>query len=170
MSHEGPRKSILALLDSSVRWTGIPNLAEWRPRRRPLRWPSSIALAFAVVGFTADFGQSRIWWGYALLMLGFSFANFMPIWGPIKPVASQERVDEFDRTLRDRASLFTFRALGLVAVIGLWFTVGISALQGWDADALRWTVSKFAFLLATIYSAGPTCYASWTQLPISDDD
>ena len=170
MSHESRHKSILALLDSSVRWTGIPDLAEWRPRRRPLRWPSLIALIFAVVGFAADFGQPKIWWGYALLMLGFSFANFMPIWGPIKPWASQERVDEFDRTLRDRAFLVAFRALGLVAVVGLWLTVGISASRGWDADSLRWTVTRFAFLLATIYSAGPTCYASWTQLPTGDDD
>jgi len=29
---------------------------------------------------------------------------------------------------------------------------------------------KLAFLLATIYAAGPTCYASWTQAPISDED
>ena len=102
-------------------------------------------------------------------MLGFSIANFMPIWGPIKPWATQERVDEFDRELRARSYLAAFRALGLVAVIGLFLTVGMSALQGWSSDALRWTVMKLAFFLATIYSAGPTCYASWTQLSLGED-
>lgn len=161
---------ILNLLDNSVRWTGIPDLVERPIRRRPLRWISIVALSCAVAGFVADLGQSKVWWAYALLMFGFMTANFMPIWGPIKPWGGQEKIDEFDKALRARAYLVAFRSLAAVAVLGLWLTVGLSALHDWNADALRWAVMKLTFLLATIYSAGPTCYASWTQVPVSDDE
>lgn len=170
MSHDGRDKTILERLDDSVRWTGIPDLAQGHPRRRPLRWPSLFVLILAVVGFALDFGQPRPWSGYALLMLGFGLANFIPIWGPIKPWGSQERIDEFDRTLRARAFLVAFMALGGVAVIGLWLIAGISALQDWNANTLRGTVMRLGFLLATIFTAGPACYASWAQVPLNDND
>ena len=106
---------------------------------------------------------------YAMLMLGFGLANLLPIFGPVKPWGGPERVDEFDRALRARAFLAAFSALAAVAVIGLWAIVGLSLVQGWTADALRSTVMKLAFVLATIYTAGPTCYASWARAPIDED-
>lgn len=169
MSYEHRHNKILENLDSSVHWTGIPELAQGHPRRRPLRWLSAFALVLAILGFVVDLGLT--WgWGYALLMLGFCLSSLMPVWGPLKPWGGLELADELDRLLRTRAYLVALTALGAVAVFGLLLIVGLSALQGWPVDILRWTIVKFAFLLGTIYSAGPTCYASWAQAPISEDD
>jgi len=170
MSHNSGRKGMLERLDDSVRWTGIPAIAAGHPRRRSLRWPSVAVLVLATAGFLVGFGQPNQWWGYAILMLGFGLANLMPILGPVKPWGGPERVDEFDRALRARAFLAAFSALAAVAVIGLWAIVGLSLVQGWTADALRSTIMKLAFVLATIYTAGPTCYASWARAPIDDED
>ena len=166
----GTSQRILNLLDNSVRWTGIPDLVERPIRRRPLRWMSIVALACVVAGFVADLAQSNVWWTYALLMVGFMIANVMPMWGPIKPWGGQERADEFDKALRARAYLVAFRSLAAVALLGFWLTVGLSVFHDWNADALRWAIMKLAVLLEIIYSAGPTCYASWTQVPVRDDD
>jgi hypothetical protein len=170
MTYDSGRKNMLERLDDSVRWTGIPQMIHGHPRRRSLRWTSMIVLLLAATGFVADLGQPRAWWGYALLMLGFGVGNFLPIWGPVKPWGSHERADEFDRALRARAFLAAFSALAAVAVISLWLIIGLSLVQAWTVDALRWTAMKLAFLLATIYTAGPTCYASWAQTPIGDED
>jgi cytochrome bd-type quinol oxidase subunit 2 len=170
MSHRSGRKGMLERLDDSVRWTGIPAFAVGHPRRRSLRWPSVVVLVLAVAGLLVDLGQPNLWWGYAMLMLGFGVANLMPILGPVKPWGGPERVDESDRALRARAFLAAFSALAAVAVIGLWAIVGLSLVQGWTADALRSTIMKLAFVQATIYTAGPTCYASWARAPIDDED
>ena len=170
MSHYSGRKGMLERLDDSVRWTGIPAVAAGHPHRRSLRWPSVAVLVLAGAGFLVGFGQPNQWWGYAILMLGFGLANLMPILGPVRPWGGPERVDEFDRALRARAFLAAFSALAAVAVIGLWAIVGLSLVQGWTADALRSTIMMLAFVLATIYTAGPTCYASWARVPIDDED
>ena len=164
------RKTLLQHLDDSVEWTGIPALASKRPRRRPLRWLSTASLALAAFGFFAGFGQPGRWWGYAFLMLGFVLGNMMPVWGPIKQWGSVEHVDEFDRVLRARAFLAAFTGLSAVAVLSLLLIVGLSTLQDWTTGTLRSTIMQLALLLAAIYSAGPTCYASWAQAPIRDDE
>ncbi len=40
-----------ARLDTMVEWTGIPALAKGTPKRRPLRWPATLALALAFGGY-----------------------------------------------------------------------------------------------------------------------
>lgn len=163
-------QQILQLLDKSVRWTGIPDLLEGGVRRRPLRWISTVGLAFAVAGFLVGLAQPGVWWSYPLLMLGFVTSIVMPLLGPIKPWGGQERADEFDQELRGRAFLVAFGSLAAAAVLGLWLTVILSILYDWSADDLRWATFKLAFLLSTIFSAGPTCYASWKIVPVNDDD
>ena len=164
-----PRKTLIEYLDTGARWTGIPALAEGHPRRRPLRWQSTIALGLALAGFLMTFGQSDNWIWYGVLVLGFGLGNFIPIWGPLKPWGGTERVDEYDRSLRARAYLVAFTWLSAVAVFGTWAIVGFSAAQNWDVNMLRLTLVKMGFLMAAIYSAGPTCYASWVQKPVNDD-
>lgn len=166
----GTNQQILQLLDKSVRWTGIPDLIEGGVRRRPLRWISTVALAFAVTGFLVGLAQPSVWWSDLPLWLGVLTSNVMPLLGPIKPWGGHERADEFDQALRGRSYLVAFWSLAAVAVLGLWLTLGLSILYDWNADDLRWAIFKLTILLPAILSAGPTCYASWKIVPVNDDD
>ena len=163
------RKTLISYLDAGAHWTGIPAVVERHPRRRSLRWLSTLALAIACAGFLMAFGRSNDGMGYGVLMLGFALANFMPIWGPLKPWGGAERVDEYDRALRARAYLAAFTGLSVVAVFGTWAIVLLSATQDWKVEMLRMTLMRMGFLLGAIYSAAPTCYASWAQKRVNDD-
>lgn len=169
MSHQDGRKSIAERLDDSVRWTGIT--ADLKPpRRRALRWISSILLALGVTGFVMAFGQPRLGLGYSILVMCFSLSTVLPIWGPIKPWGTLERADEFDRALRARAFLVALSVLAVTAIVGLGLIVGLSLAQDWTDDTLRYAALNLGSLLVLIYTAVPTCYASWTLRPVGDDD
>lgn len=169
MTRPDPRKTIAERLDDSVRWTGLPLNVE-HPRRRSLRWLSITVLLLAGAGFAMTFGQPKLGWGYSLLIIGFSISNFLPIWGPIKPWGTVEQVDEFDRALRARAFLLSFSLLAVTAVAGLWAIVALSMQATPSVDAIRLAAISLSFLLTVIYTAGPTCYASWTLGRSADDD
>lgn len=170
MNDRPPRTSMLNRLDGSVSWTGIPALARAQVRRRSLRWPSVLLLLLAFAGFAIDFGKSEIGWGYAMIMIAVAVSPILPVLGPLKPWGSLERVDELDQLLRARAYIAGLMILATVAMGGLWLIVGVSVLDNWPPEALRWTVVKFAFVLGTIFNASPTCYASWAQPSLDSDD
>lgn len=164
------RKPLLNRLDDAVRWTGIPAYAEGAPRRRPLRWPSTIALALAVGGFGVAISEpERPWIGYAALVMGFVLGVFMPIFGPLKPWGGTESVDERERAVRAKAYLIVSSAFAATAFIGLWLIVWRSFTSRASIDALRWSTIDLVFLLAATYTAGPTCFASWAERSIPDE-
>ena len=159
-------KTPLERLDDLVRWTGIPALSERSPRRRPLRWPATLALALAFAGFAimaiAGFAGRLYFLGDAALMFGFAIGVFMKIFGPIKPYGTIiERVDEWDRAARSRAYLFTFAVFAVAALVGLMLILATVALTQ-SIAAVASAVMALFFVLMTIVSAAPTAYASWT--------
>lgn len=159
------RKTIPQRMDDLVRWTGIPSqIVHPQRRRRPLRWLSATAAAAGVAGFVvsalAQFAGSIMWVGYAVLMAGFTIATLLQVFGPLKPFGSGERVDEFDRALRDRAYLFTFAAFAFVTALGVILLMFIMVAQ-WPRPALVMCLAELALLLVTIGPALPTAYASW---------
>lgn len=158
------RKTLLERLDDLVGWTGIPALSQQPPRRRPLRWPATLALILAFGGAviaTVQGGASNGYWiGYAALMVGFSIGNFTNIFGPLKPPASLvERVDEWDRSARAQAYLVTFGVFAVTVFVGLFAMLWALAFA--PASVSAKPVLILMFLLMTILTTTPTAYASW---------
>ncbi len=167
MSH----KPLLERMDDAVRWTGIPALAGKAPRRRPLRWPSTIALLLAIAGFALALFRPDLWLvGYAPLVLSLAIAGFMPILGPLKPWNGLELVDERDRTEQAKAYLAALGMVAFAAVIAILMIVGLSLVSNWPIWTMRLLLIDLLMLIITIFLAGPTCFASWAEQPLDDDE
>jgi hypothetical protein len=102
-------------------------------------------------------------------MLGFAIAILLPIFGPLKPWGSTERVDEFDRALRSRAMLAGFAAVSMAAFAGIWLVIGLALIGDWPRFAILDQLRSLGFYLITLHSAVPTLHASWATRPVDDD-
>ncbi len=151
-------------LDAMVRWTGIPALAEGKPKRRQLRWPATVALVLAFGGYGYSMAHAMRWpaasLGYGIEMLGFATGCFVQIWGPLKPFGSMERTDEWDRAVRARAYLVTFAVFAITTVAALTLMMGALAFDT-PREAVMQGAAQTLFLLFAILNAGPTAHASW---------
>lgn len=151
-------------LDAMVRWTGVPALTEQPPRRRPLRWPATLALvlAFGGYGFSVANGMRfpAASLGYGIEMIGFAIGCFVQIWGPLKPFGGMEKADEWDRTIRARAYLVTFAVFVATTMTALVLLMGATAFD-YPRGALMQGGTQTLFLLFAILNAGPTAHASW---------
>lgn len=162
------RKPLLQRLDDSVRWTGIPALAAGHPRRRPLRWPATTALVLAIGGFAvlsispASSAPEPFLIGYTAIMLGFGIAIVTRLLGPLKPYGTMERVDEWDRTMRDRAYAFTYTLTSVTLPALLLLLPGIALLAHWDAGMWNRMIAALGFTLMAVFAALPTAHASWS--------
>ena len=160
-----------ARLDAAAERTGVPAIARGQARRRHLRWMPIVALALASAGMLT--GLIRIELvnaGYALIMMGFAIAIPLPIFGPLKPWGSPERVDEFDRALRGRAMLAGFAAVSMAAFAGIWLVIGLALIGDWSRFAILDQLRSLGFYLITLHSAVPTLHASWATQPVAGDD
>ena len=158
------RKTFLERLDDLVSWTGIPALSQYPPRRRPLRWPATLALVLAFGGAIAAMAlgvnTKGYWIGYTVLMIGFSIGNFTNIFGPLKPPASLfERADEWDRSVRSQSYLVTFGVFAATVFLGLFAMMWAVALVPTSLSLRQFSI--LVFLLMTILTTTPTAYASW---------
>ena len=159
-----------ARLDAAAERTGVPAMARGEQRRRQFRWVPVVALAVASAGLlTGLIRPDLVELGNALIMLGFAIAILLPIFGPLKPWGTPERVDEFDRALRDRAMLAGFTAVSVAAFAGLWLLIGLAMVTDWPRDLLLSQLRALTFYLMTLYTAVPTLHASWAIRPIEDD-
>ncbi len=156
-------QSFFERLDAMVRWTGIPALAEGKPKRRPLRWPATFALIFAVAGYMLVLAvRGPTFLGWLGLIAGVSLGNVMRVWGPLKPFGAMEPTDEWDRATRARSIAFTYMTVSVTVPAGLCLLVAFAPLAGWDMAQLSRAVLASGFLMMTIFSALPTAHASWT--------
>jgi hypothetical protein len=159
-----------ARLDAAAERTGVPAVARGEARRRHLRWVPVVALAAAGAGMILGLVRvDLINAGYGLIMLGFMIGVMLPIFGPLKPWGSAERVDEFDRALRSRAMLAGFAAVSMAAFAGIWLIVGLGLIGEWPRLTIISQLTSLGFFLATLHSAVPTLHASWATRPIEDD-
>ena len=166
----GFNQRFFARLDAAAERTGVPAVARGTPRRRHLRWLPIIALAAAGAGFALTLFRSDLAEiGNALVMLGFAVGVMLPIFGPVKPWGSAERVDEFDRALRARAFFVGFASVSVAAMLGIWLVVGAAVLTGLNGVTMVAQLRALGFTLMTLYAAVPTLYASWATRPIDDE-
>lgn len=165
-------KAIFEALDAAANRTGIPAYAQGKPKRRHLRWLPIAAIGVATIGMVIMLGWTdfrALWLGNSVVMLGMVLAILLPMFGPVKLWASGERVDEFDREVRRNAFLATFACVSVVAVCGIWLTLGLALVDNWNRSVLLQILSAFSLYLVTLYSAVPTLHASWATRPISED-
>lgn len=158
-------------LDAMVRWTGVPALAQGKPRRRPLRGPATLALLLATMGYAVVLASRRYaFLGYVILIFGMSVGNFMRVFGPLKPLGSIERVDEWDEVTRYRAIAFTYAIMSVTVPLSLILLMACVNLAGWDMSRLSMALTATALLFMTVVSAMPTAHASWTVRWQRDED
>jgi hypothetical protein len=166
----GFNKRFFARLDAAAERTGVPAIARGEARRRQLRWVPIVALAAATAGMIVGLIRLELTSaGYALVMLGFAIAILLPIFGPLKPWGTPERVDEFDRVLRARAMLAGFAAVSMAAFLGIWLVVGLALVADWPRLAILDQLRALGFYLITLHFAVPTLHASWATRPLDDD-
>ncbi|MBO9714191.1 hypothetical protein [Sphingomonas sp.] len=161
---------LISALDAAAEHTGLPAMARGQVRRRHLRWLPIVALALSFGGWTISLANAG--WGFAgqvLVYLGLAIAGFLPLFGPIKPWGTPERVDEFDRAARTRAFLVAFATMSAVALGGIWLLIAMAALGRWPLSTLIVELNALAVVLLTLYSAVPTLHASWATRPLAED-
>lgn len=152
-------------LDSLAGWTGVPALTEQPPRRRPMRWPSTIALALAFGGYGVSLAQGvsapGAYPGYGMIMIGFAIGTFVRILGPIKPSGSfVEKIDEWDREIQARAYLMAFKVFAVTTMVALFLLMGAVAFE-FPKNAVMQGCIQTIFLLFTIINVVPAAYVSW---------
>lgn len=147
-------------------------MAAGTQRKRHLRWLPLVALVVASAGLLwclLNPAPDRSYWiGYALIVAGFSIANFMPIWGPLRGLG--ERADEFERQQRRDSFLVGLATVAVAAFAGIWLTVGLLAMQVWSPRAAQMELVALAFYMMALFSAVPTLHASWRTRPLRDED
>jgi len=164
-------KTFLMRLDDVVRWPGAKIWGKRAGSRRPLRWTSTIALIIAMAGFILLFiWPARQWSVFFVLIIGNALGSYMPIFGPLKPWGSVELVDERERALRAKSYLVALSALAVTGVFGAYLIIAWSMMAGWSIWSLRTAIIGLTLLMITIYTAGPTCIASWLDQSVEDGE
>jgi hypothetical protein len=175
------RKSILAWLDDSVRWTGMPARVAAQmsgdPDRRqgPLRWRPIGPIAYACLLFGialawpwflegvdpgALIGVMVAFWAGLFAMTAGIQAN-----GPLGHSSLED--DERQAALRKESFLFCLGGLAVLNVLGQPVLMILSHWQDWTIARAAIVVTTGFMLNAALWSCLPTLYASWKlqQLP-----
>jgi hypothetical protein len=176
-----PRKSILELLDDSIRWTGMParvaDHASGDPERRlrPLRWtpiwPIALSCALLVTSLAWPpvleatplgmiIGVLAGFWGAVFAMMPGIRMN-----GPLGKSALDD--DEREAALRKDSILFCLWLLAALNCVGQPLLMIVSHWHDWKIAQTASVVTSAFMLNATLLGCLPTLYASWNlpQLP-----
>jgi hypothetical protein len=172
-----PRRSILSMLDDTVRWTGMParvaaqmsNGRFFNPEHRPLRWSPIWPIAFSsallavslawppvlddiplggMIGITTGF------WGAILTMVPGIHMS-----GPLGKSSLQD--DEREAALRNASFLFCLGLLAVLNCLGQPILMIVSQFQHWQTVRSASVAASTFMLNATLFGCLPTLYASW---------
>lgn len=166
------RKSILSILDDTVRWTGMPaRIADQMSdapskdrKHRPLRWTPIWPIAFSCTLFIL----SLIWPSALLTSLGagiVAMVGGIHTNGPLgKPWLED---DEREAALRKDSFLFCLGLLAFLNCVGQLLLMSLSHLQNWQTGHSVFVAASAFMLNLTLFGCLPTLYASWNlpQLP-----
>jgi len=175
------RRSILSMLDDTVRWTGMParvaaQMSDDPDRKhRPLRWspiwPIAFSCALLVVSLVwppvldgmqpgALIGVIVAFWGGALAMIPGIYTN-----GPLGKSSLED--DEREAALRKDSFLFCLGLLTVLNGLGQPLLMILSHWQDWKIAKTASVVTTAFMLNAALWGCLPTLYASWKlrQLP-----
>lgn len=177
------RKSFLARLDDSVRWTGMPGRVAAQmsgdPERRhgQLRWRPILPIAYAC----ALFGFAAVWpWFLEGVDPGALIAVMVAFWsalfgmtasihanGPLGSPSLED--DERQAALRKESFLFCLGMLAVLNVLGQPVLMILSQWQDWTIARTAIVVTTAFMLNAALWSCLPTLYASWKLQDLPTD-
>jgi hypothetical protein len=175
------RRSILSMLDDTVRWTGLParvaNQMSDDPDRKhgPLRWipigPIVFSCALLVIslawppvlnGISPGVIISLIvpFWGALFAMTPGIYMN-----GPLGKPSLED--DEREAALRKDSVVFCLGLLAVLNVFGQPLLMILSHWQDWQFAQTVSVVTSVFMLNTALWGCLPTLYASWNlrQLP-----
>lgn len=174
-------RNFLAMLDDTVRWTGMPDrVADQMTddpdrKHRPMRWVpiGPIAFSFALLvlslawpsalqGFSLAgiIGVLVAFWGGAFAMMSGIHAR-----GPLGSPSLED--DEREAALRKDSFLACLLLLAVLNCLGQPLITILSHWQHWQVARIASVVTTAFMLNATLLGCFPTLYASWkmAQLP-----
>jgi hypothetical protein len=175
------RRGILAMLDDTVRWTGMPARVAAQisndpdGKHRPLRWlpiwPIAFSCALLVISLIwpplldgmhpgSLISVTVAFWGGAFAMIPGIQMN-----GPLGKSGQDD--DEREAALRKDSVLFCLALLAVLNVLGQPLLMILSHWQDWKFAKTASVVTTAFMLNATAWGCLPTLYASWKlrQLP-----
>jgi len=165
-------RSFLAILDSAVRWTGIParvaddmsDTPSVDRKHRPLRWSPIWLIASSCILFFL----SLMWPAGLLTSLGALIAAMAPsihMNGPLGKPSLED--DEREAALRKDSFLVCFALLAFLNCVGQLLLMTLSHLQNWQTGQSVFVAASAFMLNLTLFGCLPTLYASWRmpQLP-----
>jgi hypothetical protein len=169
------RRSILSMLDDTVRWTGMParvaaQMSDDPDRKhRPLRWIPIWPIAFSCALFMismvwppvldgmhpgALIGVIVAFWGGVFAMIPGIHMN-----GPMGKSSLED--DEREAALRKDSFLFCLGVLTVLNGLGQPLLMILSHWQDWKIAKTASVVTTAFMLNATLWGCLPTLYASW---------
>ena len=175
------RKSLLAKLDDSVRWTGMPERLAAQisgdpdGKYGPLRWRPIGPITYALLlfgialawpwfldGFDlgALIGVMGAFWGGLIAMTMGIHAN-----GPLGNSSLED--DERQAALRKESFLFCLGMLAVLNVLGQPVLMLLSQWQDWTALRTATVVATGFMLNVALWGCLPTLYASWKLQDLS---
>lgn len=175
------RRSILAMLDDTVRWTGMParvaaqmsddpdrkhRLLRWSPI-----WPIAFSCALLVMSLVwpplLDGMHPGVLIGVVVAFWGGVFAMIPGIHmnGPLGRSSLED--DEREAALRKDSFVFCLGLLAVLNGLGQPLLMILSHLQDWKIAQTASVVTTAFILNATLLGCLPTLHASWKlrQLP-----
>jgi hypothetical protein len=172
--------SILAMLDDTVRWTGIParvadqmSDAPWLDRKhRPIRWIPIWLIAFScalfILSLTWPSAPDLVWLGGLIVGVQVSLLAVVPgihVYGPLGKPSRED--DEREEALRKNSFLFCLGLLAGLNCLGPPFLMVLSHLKNWQPMHVVSVAGSALVLNGTLFGCLPTLYASWNlgQLP-----
>ena len=175
------RRSILSMLDDTVRWTGMPARVAAQmsndPDRKhgPLRWlpmgPIAFSIGLLMLSLAWPSPLDRVDLGGIVgPLVGFVGAAFamMPaiyMYGPLGKPSLED--DEREAALREDSFLFCLGLLAVLNGLGQPLLMSLSHWQDWKHAQIASVITTAFMLNATLWGCLPTLYASWKlrQLP-----
>jgi hypothetical protein len=170
-----PRRSILSMLDDTVRWTGMPARVAAQMtddpdrKRRPIRWipiwPIAFSSALLVISLAwppvlagmqpgGIIGVIVAFWGAIFAMTPGIHMN-----GPLGKPSLED--DEREAALRKDSFLFCLGLLAVLNALGQPLLMILSHWQHWKMAQTASVVTTAFMLNATLWGCLPTLYASW---------
>jgi hypothetical protein len=177
------RRSILAMLDDTVRWTGMParvaaQMSDDPDRKhRPMRWIPIGPIAFSCallwislawpapldgVDLAGVIGPLVAFWGAGRGML-----PYIHIHGPLGKPSLED--DEREATLRKDSFLFCLGWLAVLNGLGQPCLMILSQWQHWQIAQTTSVVTTAFMLNASLLGCLPTLYASWNLRQLTNE-
>jgi hypothetical protein len=175
------RKSILSMLDDSVRWTGMPariadQISGDPERKHPsMRWIPIWPIAFSCALLVTSLAWPAVLnevplgaiIGTMVSFLGSAFAllPYISMNGPLGKSSLED--DEREAALRKDSFLFCLALLAVLNCLGQPLLMILSHWQHWQISRIVCVVTSSFMLNATLFGGLPTLFASWNlrQLP-----